>query len=70
MSPERFDHFVDLLRERVSKENRCRLPISPEDRLVITLRYLATGNSQRDLAFAFKIFRSTIRHIIEVREEI
>ena len=67
----RFDYLVDLLQERLSKENRCRLPISLKERLAITLRYLETGNSQRDLAFAFKIGRSTFHHIIvEVCEEI
>ena len=64
ISPDRFHHLVDLSRERLSKENRRRLPIYPEERLAITLNYLATGNSQRDLAFVFKIGRSTIYHII------
>lgn len=50
--------------DRISKENRCQLPISPKERLAITLGYLATGNSQRDLAFAFKVGRSTIHNIL------
>ena len=51
MSPERFNHLADLLRPLITKEVRCRIPISVEERLAVTLRYLATGNSQRDLAF-------------------
>ena len=69
MWPEKFNHLVDLLREKISKENRRRLSTSPEERLAITLRYFVTGNSQTDLAF--KIGQSTIYHIIiEVCEEI
>ena len=63
MSPERFNHLVDLLRPLITKEVRCRIPISVEERLAVTLRYLATGNSQRDLAFSFKLGRSTINQI-------
>ena len=60
------------MRERISKENSCQLPVSPEERLFITLRYLATGKSQRDLVFAIKIVWSTIYLIIiiDVCEEI
>ena len=65
MSPaERFNHLADLLRPLITKEVRCRIPISVEERLAVTLRYLATRNSQRDLAFSFKFGRSTINQII------
>ena len=64
MSPERFNHLADLLRQLITKEVHCRIPISVEERLAVTLRYLATGNSQRDLAFSFKLERSTINQII------
>ena len=65
MSPERFDHLVDLLRPKLTKEERCRAPISAEESLAVTLRYLATLNSERDLAFSFKLDRSTINGIVE-----
>ena len=64
MSPERFNHLADLLRPLITKEVRCQISISVEERLAVTLRYLATGNSQRDLAFSFKLGRSTINQII------
>ena len=63
MSPERFNHLADLLRPLITKEVRCQIPISVEERLAVTLRYLATGNSQRDLAFSFKLGRSTINQL-------
>ena len=64
MSPERFNHLADLLRPLITTEVRCRIPISVEERLAVTLRYLAMGNSQPDLAFSFKLGRSTINQII------
>ena len=64
MSPERFNHLADLLRQLITKEVCCRIPISVEERLAVTLRYLARGNSQHDLAFSFKLGRSTINQII------
>ena len=64
MSPERFNYLADLLRPLITKEVRCRIPISVEERFAVTLRYLATGNSQRDLVFSFKLGRSTINQII------
>ena len=65
MSPERFNHLADLLRPLITNEFRSRIPISVEEKLAVTLRYLATGNSQRDLAFSFKLGRSTINQIIK-----
>lgn len=39
---------------------RCRAPLEPGLKLAITLRYLATGASYRDLAFAFRVAHNTI----------
>ena len=66
MSPERFNHLTDLLQPLIAKEVRCRIPISVAESLAVTLRYLATGNSQRDLAFSLKLGRSTINQVITV----
>ena len=47
MSPERFDHLFSLVGPLISKlATRFRNPISPSERLAVTLRYLATGDSQ------------------------
>ena len=47
MSPERFDHLLSLVGPLISKlATRFRNPISPSERLAVTLRYLATGDSQ------------------------
>nr|CAI5848126.1 unnamed protein product [Callosobruchus analis] len=53
------------------KDTQFRQCISAEDRLAVALRYLASGNSLRDLMFATRIHESTISLIIpEVCEAI
>ena len=65
MSPERFDHLVQLLKPAVQKKPcPTREVISVEERLAVTLRYLATGDSQQSQAFNFRIGRATVCHIV------
>ena len=65
MSPERYDHLLSLVHNGLVKKYHIREPISPGERLAVTLRYLATGDSQTSIGFLFKIGRSTICDIIE-----
>ena len=46
MLSERFDHLLSLVEEKTKKQTNIREPISPVERLAITLRYLASGVSQ------------------------
>ena len=47
MSPERVEHLISLVGPFVSKKQcRSRDVISPAERIALTLRYLATGDSQ------------------------
>lgn len=43
---------------------RFREPISASERLTVTLRYLATGESYRSLQYVFRIPHNTISGII------
>ena len=65
MSPDRFDHLSSLIRARIEREFHIREPISAEERLAITLRYLATGDSQTSIGFLFKVGRSTVNEIVD-----
>ena len=66
MSPNRLKHLLSLVRPFITKNNSYRKDvISPEERLVITLRYLATGDSQQSQAFNFRVGRSTVCGIIK-----
>jgi len=65
MSPERFDHLLSLVEPDIAKnQTNFREPISAAERLCLTIRYLATGDSQQSLSFAFRIGRSTVSGII------
>ena len=60
-----------MLRRRITKKHHIRPPIPPEERLAVTLCYLATGNTKQSIAFEFKLGRSTVSSIIdEVCEEL
>ena len=47
------------------KDPTRRAPICPEERLVITLRYLAEGMSQQSLRFSLRYGRCTITKILQ-----
>jgi hypothetical protein len=56
--------FAELVR-RVSPHitkgrGKGRTPLEPELKLVVTVRYLATGNSYRSLAYSFRVPHNTI----------
>ena len=65
MSKERFDHLLSLIRDRITKKNtQMREAITAGERLLVTLRYLATGMSQQTLCYNFRIGRTTASNII------
>ena len=58
-----FDHILDLISDRISKDvtkasNRSGQPITPKTRLAATLRWLA-GASHLDVCFAWVISRTS-----------
>ena len=40
MSPNRFDHLLELIKPMILKKNEVRAPIPPDERLSIELRLL------------------------------
>ncbi|XP_066910825.1 putative nuclease HARBI1 [Clytia hemisphaerica] len=65
MTPSRFEHLLSLIQHRISKKTtRMRQPISARERLSVTLRFLATGESQQSLSFSYRIGRTTVSNII------
>ena len=42
-----------------------RAEISVAERLALTIRYLATGNSQVSLSFSFRVGKSTVSGILK-----
>ena len=65
MSPERFECLLKMVGPAIQKNNtNFRESISAEERLVATLRFLATGDVQQSLAYSFRLGKSTISSII------
>ena len=76
MSPERFEHLLQLTGHKLSKKDtRFRKAIPTAERLALTLRFLASGDSQKSLSFAFRIGTTTVSNInsetcIAIKEEL
>ncbi|KAL5010106.1 hypothetical protein ScPMuIL_012411 [Solemya velum] len=60
VEPALWQELLDRVGPRITKSQRYRAPLDPGLKLAITLRYLATGASYRDLAFAFRVAHNTI----------
>lgn len=63
MSPVAFDHLLSLLKGRLTKTSR-REPIGPTERLAMTLRFLATGDAMRSIAWSYRLGKCTAHKIL------
>ena len=53
MSPERFDHLISIVGPHITKEDTdFRKSIAANERLAITLRFLASMESQQSLSYS------------------
>ena len=65
MTPNRFEHLFTLVGQRIEKRTtRIRKPIFEPRRIALTLRYLATGESQKPLSPSYRIGKSTVCQIV------
>lgn len=65
MDGEDFDYLLKIVGPMIKKQDTImRDSISPEERLVATLRFLATGRSYEDLKFSTRISAPSLSHII------
>ena len=65
MSPERFEHLLQLTAQKISRRGtRFRKSMPAAERLAFTLRFLASVDSQKSLSFAFRIGTTTVSNII------
>ena len=65
MEPDCFNTILELVRPSISKlDTEMRQSIWAEQRLAVTLVYLATGDSMRLIAMFFRMGISTVREII------
>lgn len=65
MSVEDFDYLLELVTPLIQKKDTVmRKALTPLERLCVTLRYLATGDSYKSLMYLFRIPANTISLII------
>lgn len=65
MSTDTFEELINLVGPSITKKTtHMRVPISPEEKLAVTLRFLATGESYESLMYQFRIHRTTIAKFI------
>ncbi|XP_067939765.1 uncharacterized protein [Watersipora subatra] len=65
VSVESFDHILGIIRPHIDKQDtKFRKAISSDQRLCVTLTFLATGDSFKTLANLFRMGQSTVRGII------
>ena len=65
MNYEQFIELTEMIAPTVSKtDTAMRKTICPKQRLALTLRFLATGESFRSLEYQFRISRKAISYII------
>ncbi|XP_058839521.1 uncharacterized protein LOC131695000 [Topomyia yanbarensis] len=62
-----FDYILDIVDRKLMKmwTNFIKTPITPCEKLVITIRFLATGTSFAALSYSFRVGRSTIGDIVK-----
>lgn len=72
MSPTDFEYLLTIIAPKISRQDTImRSAISPQDRLALTLRFLATGDSYTSLQYTFRISKQSMSCIVpEVCEAI
>jgi hypothetical protein len=71
MSTELFDQLLNIVGPHIEKQNVIRDPIPARTRLLVCLRYLASGDSMTSIAYSFRIGINTVSKIIsETCEEL
>ena len=65
MSPDRYEYLLSIVGPKLQRQKtHLREPISPSERLTLSLQYLASGESQQSLSFSFRISRTAISNIL------
>ncbi|XP_031329847.1 protein ALP1-like [Photinus pyralis] len=65
MSKDDFNFLLRAIKDTISKKDTTfRRAVPPEERLAVTLRFLATGDSYTSLQYLFKISKQLISEIV------
>ena len=62
---QQFQFLADAIVKRIAKNNTAmRASIKPDERLAVTLQYLATGETFKSLEYGFRLSRTAISSIV------
>ena len=64
MTPQKLEELLSWIGPLITKDSLRREAIGPEERLCVTLRYLATGDAQITIGSSYRISPTTIGRII------
>ncbi|CAH1379850.1 unnamed protein product [Tenebrio molitor] len=65
MTKENFQDILNKIKSEITKQNTTfREAISPVEKLTVYLRFLATGDSFRTIAFSYRLGHSTVQQIV------
>lgn len=64
MTRDLYNELLALVGPKIKKQDFLRESISPEIRLQLTLRYLASGDSMASIHYTFRVGKSTVANII------
>ena len=65
MTKETFDSLVKCLETSLLRHNsNCRSAISPEEKVAICLKFLATGDSYKSIALSYRVGETTVRRAV------
>ena len=66
MTPTRIDQLLSVVGPAITRQHKnFWSPISPGERLAVTLRFLATGDSVQTIAFSDRLGHFTLCNIID-----
>ncbi|XP_072033385.1 uncharacterized protein [Amphiura filiformis] len=65
MTIDQFDWLLARVEPHLQHKNTHACPISPAERLAMTIRYLASGNEQASVALAFRVGAATVNMVVE-----
>ena len=64
MCPEQFERLLPWVGPFIAKSSKRRPTTTPDEGLIVTLRYLATGHAQFKIASSYRISPTAVGRII------